>query len=281
VGEERPRSRAAREVAEAALVAVAHRYGTASGFVLLGGLVPELLCATSSQRHVGTSDVDVHLDLETALGPLDAGRLEDALRAAGLAPDDRAAWRWVGFDPERRAAVTFELLADLDTAPAGATVRLPSSPSLAAINVRGTGLAVGDAETRSFTAAVDGHPRTVAIAVAGLGGFLLAKCAAARARRAPKDWYDVAFVLLHNDAGGVEAAAEAVRARFGTRLAHLRPALDDLVANFADPAAQGPRAYAAEQRVEHPDEDPAVLAADAVLAVERFHRILVGYAGSR
>ena len=45
-----PRSRVAREAAERALVRIVHHYGARPGFVLLGGLVPELLCAGSEFR---------------------------------------------------------------------------------------------------------------------------------------------------------------------------------------------------------------------------------------
>lgn len=270
------RSRRARAVAESMLVAVAHHYGARPGFVLLGGLVPDLLCGAAPARHVGTSDVDVQVDLELAAASTDAVRLEGALRGAGLAPSAGTAWRWLGRDTDGGATVRFELLADLDHAPAGATVRLAPVGELGAVNVRGTALALVDTEVRRFSADVDGSRRTVEIAVAGLAGFLMAKCAAARSRREPKDWYDLTFVLLHNDAGGVDAAAHAVRERFADRLSVLGPMLDDLRANFADPAAQGPRAYVAQMRVEHPEEDPAMLAADAVLAVEAFHRQVTG-----
>ncbi len=52
----------------------------------------------------------------------------------------------------------------------------------------------------------------------GLAGFLLAKNAAARSRQRPKDWYDIAFVLLHNDEGGPEAAAHGVLKKFPDEL---------------------------------------------------------------
>ncbi|MCC6227139.1 MAG: hypothetical protein IT195_12145 [Microthrixaceae bacterium] len=50
------RSRAARAASEAALVRVVHHYGGRPEFVVLGGLVPELLCAGSAWRHAGTID---------------------------------------------------------------------------------------------------------------------------------------------------------------------------------------------------------------------------------
>ena len=66
--DETERSRAARRAAERALVRVVHHYGGRPEFVVLGGLVPELLCAGSSFQHAGTTDVDVQVDLEIACG---------------------------------------------------------------------------------------------------------------------------------------------------------------------------------------------------------------------
>ncbi|HWO17383.1 MAG TPA: hypothetical protein VNO30_01360 [Kofleriaceae bacterium] len=54
----------------------------------------------------------------------------------------------------------------------------------------------------------------------------------------------------------------------------VRTALDDLAANFEAPGTQGPRAYASQMLVDHPELDGATLQADAVLAVDEFHRAL-------
>ena len=63
---------------------------------------------------------------------------------------------------------------------------------------------------RTLTAKVGGVPHVAEVNVTGLAGFLLAKCAAAHSRRKRKDWYDIAFVLLHNDQGGSDAAINRV-----------------------------------------------------------------------
>lgn len=59
--DEVPRSRQARAAAEQALVRIVHNYGSRPEFVVLGGLVPELLCSGSTFRHAGTTDVDVQV----------------------------------------------------------------------------------------------------------------------------------------------------------------------------------------------------------------------------
>jgi hypothetical protein len=85
-------ARAARTAAEQALIRVVHHYGGRPEFVLLGGLVPDLLCSKSDVRHAGTTDVDVQFDLEIALGSTSARRLERALLNAEFTPGGRRAW---------------------------------------------------------------------------------------------------------------------------------------------------------------------------------------------
>ncbi len=269
---EAERSRAARAASERALVRVVHHYGARPEFVVLGGLVPEMLCAGSAWRHAGTTDVDVQVDLEIACGAVNTARLETALKNAEFEPDSARVWRWVADETPTKTVVKFELLADLDSEPNEATVRFDACDNLGAVNLRGTGFASRDIEVRTLTAKVGGDLLTVEVNVTGLAGFLLAKAAAARSRRTPKDWYDIAFVLLHNDRGGPQQAADAVREMFDADLVGaVRTSLDDLLANFRGRRDQGPTAYAEQMHLDHPDLDFATLAADAVLAVEAFH----------
>jgi hypothetical protein len=269
------RSRAARVAAEAALVRVVHHYGGRPEFVVLGGLVPELLCAGSGWRHAGTTDVDVQVDLEVACGATNTVRLENALRNAEFVPDSARLWRWVAERAPAKTVVKFELLADLDDQPNEATLEFAACEKLGAVNLRGTGFAARDVQVRTLTAKVGGVVLTAEINVSGLAGFLLAKAAAARSRRKAKDWYDIAFVLLHNDRGGPTQAADAVHEIFESSLAGpVRTSLDDLLANFSTPADQGPTAYAEQMQLDHPELDFAELAADAVVAVDAFHRRL-------
>jgi len=271
------RSRAARTASEAALVRVVHHYGQRPEFVVLGGLVPELLCAGSAWRHAGTTDVDVQVDLEISCGSINTARLEEALKNSEFVPEGTCLWRWVADTAPTRTIVKFELLADLDDQPNQAEIAFDACEHLGAVNLRGTGYAARDVEVRTLTAKVGDDLRTVEINVTGLAGFLLAKAAAAHSRRKPKDWYDIVFVLLHNDRGGPVEAADAVLASFAADLVGpVRTALDDLLANFTNPGDQGPGAYAAQMHVDHPELSPTTLTADAVLAVAEFHHRLFG-----
>ena len=265
------RSRVARAAAEAALVRVVHHYGDRPEFVVLGGLVPELLCSTSEYTHAGTTDVDVQVNLEIAAGSVNTTRLETALRNAEFEPDAERAWRWRAEGLRADVLVRFELLADLDDQPEGVTVTFDGCEDLGAANLRGTGYAARDAEIRRVTSKIGGVVHTVEVNVSGLAGFLLAKIAAAYSRRKPKDWYDIAFVLLHNDAGGPEQAAAVVLERFGGEInGSIRTAIEDLNANFAELTAQGPAAYAEQILLDHPELDRARVPADAVVAVTAF-----------
>lgn len=265
---EMERSRAARAAAEAALVAVIHHYGQRPEFVVLGGLVPELLCSNSQWQHAGTTDVDVQVDLEVAAGSVNAQRLEAALTEAGFRADTERVWRWVSAAGGTPAVVKFELLSDQADIPDNTTVRFAGCNNLGAANLRGTRFATRDVAVRTLTSVVGGAERTIDVNVTGTAGFLLAKVAAARARRAAKDWYDIAFVLLHNDLGGPAGAARAIVQRFGDDLrGETLSSLTDLWANFATPGDQGPSAYAEQMLLDHPGGDPVVFAGDAVVAV--------------
>lgn len=272
---EAERSRAARAAAEAALVRVVHHYGARPEFVVIGGLVPELLCAGSGWRHAGTTDVDVQVDLEVAAGAVSAARLEQALVSAEFQPDSDRVWRWMAEGHSAPVVVKFELLTDLDDQPEGATIHFDGCVRLGAANLRGTGFAARDIDIRTLSARVGDERQTVEVNVTGIAGLLLAKVAAARARRAAKDWYDIAFVLLHNDLGGPRAAAEAVSARFADELhGPVRSALDDLLANFNSERDQGAIAYADQMSADNPGLDVLTFATDAVIAVSTFHRLL-------
>ncbi len=84
---------------------------------------------------------------------------------------------------------------------------------LRAVNLRGTGNVEHD--HREIT--LEGPHGPVRVRIAALAGYLLSKAAAARTRGADKDYYDLAYVLLHNHAGGPAAAAAVVNASSSRR----------------------------------------------------------------
>jgi hypothetical protein len=210
------RSRRARDLAERALVRLVAAYGGIPEFVLLGGLVPDLLCSGAATRHIGTTDVDVQVDLEIQGGSVNAARLEGALREERFIPDGERVWRWRD-QVAPAMVVKVEFLADLEDVPNQTTVLFDDCEFFGAVNLRGSGFASQDWEVRRVTANLGQGVKSIDLRVATLPAYLLAKVHAARGRGLEKDWYDIAYVLLHND-GGPVAAAQRVRDRFEAAL---------------------------------------------------------------
>jgi hypothetical protein len=272
VSEDVERTGRARRAAELALVRVCSHYGERPNFVLLGGLVPALLCSDSDRLHAGTTDVDVQVDLEVAAGAEHARRLEIALKNADFRLDSERVWRWETVQGGGyKAVIKFELLADQ---PQGVDVRFNNTDRLGAVNLRGTGYASKDYAPRTLVACDQGARISAEVNVNGLAGFLLAKTAAAYGRHKSKDYYDIAFVLLHrnevfDDEGGALEPADVVLRRLGAP-AEMWSAIEDLAANFADDHAQGVEAYVDQLLINTPGLDPAIAATDAQLAVGAF-----------
>lgn len=179
------------------------------GLIVLGGLVPGVLTLAAegiAPGHLGTADVDVLLiaQLDDAL---DRGAVERSLVRLGFEPDPRQdGWRWRG--RVEGQPLVIEFLCDLPDYREGESVRPHGCEHLAAANLRGTGYVARDFMLRELQGTLaDGTPVTVTARFAGLEGYLLSKCVAVRTRAADKDYYDLAYVLAHNHAGGPEQAA--------------------------------------------------------------------------
>lgn len=247
---------------------------------MVGGLVPDYLTSAGTVAHQGTADVDIVLTVGVVWDrdAEDFGWLEGALLRSGFRPDEATGgWRWRtlvdGF------AVKMEFLCDIPGDMSNAPVRLHGCRSLAAKNLQGPGPAITD--TMAVRLGSAGDPGGITVQVAGLGGYVLAKAAAADGRGEDRDFYDLVFVLIFNDAGGPSAAARAVGqclARIddpiGTReityVPKLRRALDDIT----DGAREGAWAYARVRQQVGAAEDQAMLVEDAVSAVMEFREAL-------
>src|SRR5580692_992132 len=130
------RSRLARDLAEGSLVRLVLAYGDTPEFVLLGGLVPDLLCRNSVRIHEGTTDVDVQVNLEVFGHSGNSIRLERALKDCNFAPDDQRGWRWRDDSPIEMM-VKIEFLADLDDVGDYEMLMFDGCDSLCAMNLRG------------------------------------------------------------------------------------------------------------------------------------------------
>lgn len=271
------RSREARARAELALLRLLHELGDEDVFlVVLGGLVPEVLARDEIlvPEHLGTTDVDVlliaHVDPDANLGGV-----ERALERLGFESDaNEDGWRWRG--PVDGVPVKLEFLCDLPDYREGEVIRPGGCRTLSAQNLRGTGYVARDFEWEELSGKlVDGAVGTVRVRFAGLEGYLLSKCAAARARGAVKDYYDLVYVLQHNRAGGPEQAGQRLLdGEFADELGRLRSTFLEVRERFVKTGDSGPIGYAEQAGAVEPEADAATLRADAVDVVQRFFTAL-------
>src|SRR5205807_10362339 len=108
-------------------------------------------------RHIGTTDVDVQVDLEIQGGSMNAARLEDALRKARFVPDGERIWRWRD-QAAPAVVVKVEFLADLDDVPNQTTVSFDDCEFFGAVNLRGTGFSSQDWEVRTMGVVLADRP---------------------------------------------------------------------------------------------------------------------------
>lgn len=271
------RSRQTRALAEQALVRLLYELRDEEiHLIVLGGLVPEILAAEedSVPPHLGTTDVDIllitHVDPDT-----DLGAVERALQRMQFAPDPRTdGWRWRG--PVGGAIVRLEFLCDLPEHREGESIRPSGCAQLAAANLRGTGYVARDHSPRELTATLcDDTSVTVQADFAGIEGYLLSKCVAVRTRAATKDYYDLAYVLAHNRAGGPEQAAQRLlEGQLADTLDSLRTTFIEVRERYVSTTDSGPVGYAEQAREVEPQADVARLRADAVDVVQRFFAAL-------
>jgi hypothetical protein len=269
------RSSYSRRIAEKALLAlIVALQDNDLPLVVLGGLVPEVLTGGQEPpvpQHLGTTDVDIHIDLEVD-PDADLGPLEEALEKAGFEPDPKTleGWRWRGII--EGAVVRIEFLCELEDRPANTIVRPRGCDRLRAANLRGTGFVAQDFEWVEITGELaDSQEHTVQVRFAGLEGYLMSKAHAARSRGLEKDYYDFAYILLYNRLGGPsEAGAALANGRFrGSINLSLGP-WPELRARFRSPPNIGPTSYASQALQADPTSDVAVLRQDAVGAVAAF-----------
>lgn len=268
-----PRSRKTRARAELALVRLLHALGDEDVFlVVLGGLVPEVLASDEAfvPEHLGTTDVDVllitHVDPDA-----DLGVVERAVEQLDFEPDpSEDGWRWRG--PIQGVTVKLEFLCDLPDYREGEVVRPSGCRALSAQNLRGTGYVARDFAWEELSGELaDGTIATVRARFAGLEGYLLSKCVAARTRAATKDYYDLVYVLQHNRTGGPEQAAHRLlNGEFAVELDPLRTTFLEVRERYVGIADSGPVGYAKQALEVQPEVGEMELRADAVDVVQRF-----------
>ena len=272
-----PRSRAARDRAEGALA----RFGLlAAGhlneFVVIGGLNPDFLAPAAPVPHSGTTDVDLLFEIGFVYDrdEHDFGWLDRLLENEEFRSRNADGWSWDALLGD--AKIRLDLLCDVPDHP-GQAIALPGAISAATKNFTGPAPALIAPIARAIAVpsavqeANPGAPPTISLRFANLGGYLLAKAAAARSRGLPKDLYDLLYVTLYNP-GGPQGAAMAVVEQLG-RISDpqgARASIVEALSRCTDPAASGPLAFARSMIDAGDDATEAQLRQDAVFASRRF-----------
>lgn len=242
-------------------------------FVVLGGLVPEILTQGQeppAPQHLGTTDVDLQLDLSLQVESYEGlQRLEAALDAAGFSPSDGTnGWRW---ETEVDAAIIrIEFLCELDDRREG-VAEIPGCERLRLSNLRGTGYVSEDWQWVDLQLASEEDHDALSVRFAGLEGFVMSKAHVAWRRGAPKDYYDLVYVLIYSPAGDPADVGDVLAAgRFGERIDLTAGPWPELRARFQSAHDIGAASYSEQAVQADPSLDPAVARQDATGAVMAF-----------
>lgn len=239
---------------------------------VIGGLVPGLLIdaradVPPSDPHVGTTDVDIGL----ALAVLDQDRyreLAHRMRDAGFQPDTNengnpTSQRWVLGSVPR---VTVDFLIPTTTTPSDGGRIHHLEPDFGAVVTPGL---LDATRTRVPIQVVGrtlvGERVTRTIHVCGPAGFVILKALAFGSRGAPKDAYDLVYVLANHPHGSRHIGADLVRLRNDEPIEPdvLDDAVATLTSEFREIDSTGPRRTAAFLSAEGDD----AIRADAVAHV--------------
>ncbi len=244
-------------------------------FIVLGGLVPELLTRFQNipvPLHLGTTDVDMLLDFQVADNN-NLSTVEKVLDRLGFLPKAGTnGWRWIGYI--RGMPVKLEFLCEFDDVNAEQVVRPHGCLKLGAMNLRGAGYVKEDWMIEEIKGSLpDGKNVAVKVRFAGLCGYLLAKAIALKERGEEKDYYDFVYVLIYNQLGGPAQAAKALRkGKFNDRLFSLKfsRVWQEIAERFATPDCVGCVGYAAQSVQADPMTNDSQKREDAKAAIREF-----------
>ncbi|MCW3096337.1 MAG: hypothetical protein JWL77_1955 [Chthonomonadaceae bacterium] len=223
------------------------------GIYIVGGLAPRYLIprkedAEDTPTHIGTTDVDLVLNL-ALLGEVEAyRRLEKNLKALGFerGKNDEDApqhFRWLK-PAGQGITIVVDLLCDAPLSEGGQVAMLPGERRLSALKIPGAYLVIEDFIEVPVTAERldDRGIATETIRVVNIGAFLTLKCLAYEDRFEEKDAYDIVYCLTyyHEGPASVASAFSALMDKLPDDLL-LKRALDILQSRFGTGVVEGHR----------------------------------------
>lgn len=190
-----------------------------SSIYLVGGLVPRYLIPQSGTTgapptHVGTTDVDIVVDLKLLAATTAYRTLEKNLKALGFNRGENEEGQAQHHSWRRRVdettTIVLDLLCDTEADHAARIVKLPGQHRLSALQIPGAHLVSGDHIDIALTAELldDGGVATETIQVANIVPFVVLKSLALRDRWEEKDAYDLVYCLRYYRDGPTAVAAE-------------------------------------------------------------------------
>lgn len=242
--------------------------------VVVGGWAPDLLLPEAEEKHVGSIDVDLALDI----GKLTEGRYAKLLK---LLLDTKR---------YRQGENDFQLVVDVDLKDGQKPVLVDvdflapkegklqkNKPKLLEnfriLRADGCGAAFhAPVEFQLPGRNVRGARNTVRLMVASLADFLIMKAHAIAGREKPKDTYDLCYCLEHHPGGIAPLSADWKRR---AKEKDIKRAIAILTEKFADVDSFGP-----QQLVDfHAAPDPDTQAMQARQAYELVRKFLEGIEG--
>lgn len=160
------------------------------------------------------------------------------------------------------------------------TVSLPGSRNAVATKLAGPAAALTDPVVRdlpvpaSVRAAFDADTDAVTLRFANLGGYLLAKAAAAQSRMLRKDKYDLMYVTLYNARGAAGAATAVARQLDRAGDAAEPDGIRAAMAKFRDADGAWAGVFAETMVATGDSATEAQLRADAAIGAQTFLEVL-------
>ena len=208
------------ELCERALVTLLRGVGPwKHGVYLAGGLVPRYLIpwqadSQGNPPHVGTTDVDLVLDLEVLATTEAYRRLEQNLRSLGFERGQNVEGNAQHFSWRKPvssgATIVVDLLCDADIAEGGQIATLPGERRLSALKIPGAHLIITDYVEIELNAELLNERGGAAeqVRIANIVPFIVLKTLAYEDRFEEKDAYDLVYCLMHYGGGPHEVAAQ-------------------------------------------------------------------------